>query len=218
MRRLRLLPYYMVWQDSFLKTYVTLLKKLLQFVHQLNYQVWSRRWSHNHQSQISIVLRLWLRQNQNAPCVSATLLDTWPMTMFLKYIFCYMGPVSKLLIIHFYIAVLFCSFRFFFWFVSKQICLFWLFQNGSETPKQAEKIIYRFHKTNQKLTERDWVSVCFGSNRQKRFVCFEDTLYRYSYLPELVFLKIHGARCGVEKGTQMGGLLGGEGWNSFLLV
>jgi hypothetical protein len=28
---------------------------------------------------------------------------------------------------------------------------------------------------------------------------------------ELVFLKIHGARCGVEKGTQMGGLLGGEG-------
>jgi ABC-type antimicrobial peptide transport system permease subunit len=26
-----------------------------------------------------------------------------------------------------------------------------------------------------------------------------------------VFLKIHGARCGVEKGTQMGGLLGGEG-------
>jgi hypothetical protein len=28
---------------------------------------------------------------------------------------------------------------------------------------------------------------------------------------ESVFLKIHGARCGVEKGTQMGGLLGGEG-------
>jgi hypothetical protein len=28
---------------------------------------------------------------------------------------------------------------------------------------------------------------------------------------ESVFLKIHGARCGVEKGIQMGGLLGGEG-------
>jgi hypothetical protein len=29
--------------------------------------------------------------------------------------------------------------------------------------------------------------------------------------PVSVFLKIHGARCGVEKGTQMGGPLGGEG-------
>jgi hypothetical protein len=29
--------------------------------------------------------------------------------------------------------------------------------------------------------------------------------------PLLEFLKPHGARCGVEKGTQMGGLIGGEG-------
>jgi hypothetical protein len=32
-----------------------------------------------------------------------------------------------------------------------------------------------------------------------------------SVYSETVFLKIHGARCGVEKGTQMGGLSEGKG-------
>ncbi len=31
-------------------------------------------------------------------------------------------------------------------------------------------------KTNQKTTQTDWVSVCFGSNREKKFNCFEDPL------------------------------------------
>jgi hypothetical protein len=60
-------------------------------------------------------------------------------------------------------------------FVSKQICLFQLFRNGSETPKQTKKIIFWFRETNRKWTETDCVSVCFGSN-QKKIDCFEDTL------------------------------------------
>jgi hypothetical protein len=52
-------------------------------------------------------------------------------------------------------------------FVSKQICLFRLFRNGFETPKQTGKIIYWFRETNRKWTETDCVSVCFGSNRKK---------------------------------------------------
>jgi hypothetical protein len=49
----------------------------------------------------------------------------------------------------------------------------------------------------------------------KKMGTLPPTVYKRA---ELVFLKIHGARCGVEKETQMGGLLGGEGLNSFLLV
>jgi hypothetical protein len=78
-----------------------------------------------------------------------------------------------LLIIHFYIAVLFCSLRFFglFRFVSKQICLFRLFRNGSETPKQTEKKYF--------LVSRNRNRLCFGLFRfepKKRFFCFEDIL------------------------------------------
>jgi hypothetical protein len=55
-------------------------------------------------------------------------------------------------------------------FVSKQMCLFRLFRNGSETPKQTEKIIFWFRETNRKSTETDCVSVCFGSNRKKIYL------------------------------------------------
>jgi hypothetical protein len=78
----------------------------------------------------------------------------------------------------------------FFRFVSKQICLFRLFRNGSETPKQTEtneKIIFWFRETNRKWTETDCVSVCFGSNR-KFFLLFRGhpthvsrRLYRYRF-------------------------------------
>jgi hypothetical protein len=57
----------------------------------------------------------------------------------------------------------------FFRFGSKQI---WLFRNGLKhwnKPKQTEKNCFWFLETNRKSTETDWVSVCFGSNRN--FFC-----------------------------------------------
>jgi hypothetical protein len=62
------------------------------------------------------------------------------------------------------------GFCFCFRFVSKQICLFRLFQNSSETPKQTEKIIFWFCETNRKWTETECVSVCFCSNRKKNLI------------------------------------------------
>jgi hypothetical protein len=63
----------------------------------------------------------------------------------------------------------FCVRKIFFFmfcrFGAKQIWLFRLFRNGSETPKQTEKNCFWFRKTNRKPTKTDWVSVCFGSNR-----------------------------------------------------
>jgi hypothetical protein len=50
-------------------------------------------------------------------------------------------------------------------FVTKQFCLFRLFQYRFETPKQTEIFCFWFHKTNQSKHETDLVSVCFGSNR-----------------------------------------------------
>jgi hypothetical protein len=44
------------------------------------------------------------------------------------------------------------------------------------------KINFWFRETNQKSTETDCVSVCFGSNRNFLFVCFEDTLQRSQWL------------------------------------
>jgi hypothetical protein len=79
------------------------------------------------------------------------------------------------------ISVLICSFRFFglFRFVSKQICLFRLFRNGSKTPKQTET-----NRKNTLLVSRNKPKInrnrlCFGLFRfepKKKFVCFEDTL------------------------------------------
>jgi hypothetical protein len=57
----------------------------------------------------------------------------------------------------------FCFFCFrFFWFVSKQICLFLLFRNGSETPKQTET-----NRKNNLLVSRNKPKMnrnrlCFG--------------------------------------------------------
>jgi hypothetical protein len=45
-------------------------------------------------------------------------------------------------------------------FVSKQFCLFQLF----ETPKQTNIFLFWSHETNRNTTEKDLVSVCFGSN------------------------------------------------------
>jgi hypothetical protein len=60
-------------------------------------------------------------------------------------------------------------------FVSKQLCLFWLFRFGSETPKQTYNIFCGFRETNRKSALKDWVSDCFGSKREILFVCFENT-------------------------------------------
>ncbi len=64
----------------------------------------------------------------------------------------------------------------FFRLVWTKFCLFRLFRYRSETSKQTEKNAFWFRETNRKTTETDWVSVCFGSNREKKFDCFEDTL------------------------------------------
>ncbi len=50
-------------------------------------------------------------------------------------------------------------------FVSKQFCLFRLFRYRLETPKQTEICCFWFHETNRNKRETDFVSVCFGSNR-----------------------------------------------------
>ncbi len=44
-------------------------------------------------------------------------------------------------------------------FVTKQICLFRLFQYRFETPKQTEFFSFWFHETNRKKRETDLVSV-----------------------------------------------------------
>jgi hypothetical protein len=44
-------------------------------------------------------------------------------------------------------------------FVTKQICLFWLFPNRFETPKQIEIFSFWFHKTNRNKSETGLVSV-----------------------------------------------------------
>jgi hypothetical protein len=55
-------------------------------------------------------------------------------------------------------------------FVTKQFCLFRLFQYRFETPKQIEIFCFWFHETNRNTTKTDLVSVCFGSDRN--FFCF----------------------------------------------
>jgi hypothetical protein len=50
-------------------------------------------------------------------------------------------------------------------YVTKQICLFRLFQYRFETTKQTEMFCFWFHETNRNKRETDLVSVCFGSNR-----------------------------------------------------
>jgi len=62
-----------------------------------------------------------------------------------------------------------------FWFILKQIYLFQLFQNISETPKQNETIILLVSKMNQNKRETDPVLVIFGSN-QNFFIPFVDNL------------------------------------------
>ncbi len=49
--------------------------------------------------------------------------------------------------------------------------MFRLFRYRSETPEQTENNFFGFgfaKKTNQKTTETDCVSVCFGSNQEKK--------------------------------------------------
>ena len=57
-----------------------------------------------------------------------------------------------------------------FWFILKQNCLFRLFRNSFETPKQTETRLSLVLKMNRNKCETDPVSVIFGSN-QKNF-CF----------------------------------------------
>ena len=52
-----------------------------------------------------------------------------------------------------------------FWFILKQNCLFRLFRNSFETPKQTETRLSLVSKTNRNKRETDPVSVIFGSNR-----------------------------------------------------
>jgi len=61
-------------------------------------------------------------------------------------------------------------------FILKQICLFRLFQNTFETPKQTETKFSLVSKMNRNKRETDPVSVIFGSNRNFvfLFVCFVD--------------------------------------------
>jgi hypothetical protein len=121
--------------------------------------------------------------------------DSVPEDGNLKYFF---GVLTKLLIWKYctsfllaifpaqFIAKLSCFCCIFrcFRFVSKQICLFRLFRNGSKTPKQTEtnrKFVCCFRETNRKWTETDWVSACFGSNR-KHFLFVSRTPYvKYLY-------------------------------------
>jgi hypothetical protein len=57
-----------------------------------------------------------------------------------------------------------------------KFCLFRLFQYRSETTKQTKKNVFCFRETNRKKNKTDWVSVCFGSNRNFLKNCFKDTL------------------------------------------
>ena len=52
-----------------------------------------------------------------------------------------------------------------FWFILKQNCLFRLFRNSFETPKQTETRLSLVSKMNRNKRETDPVSVIFGSNR-----------------------------------------------------
>ena len=61
-------------------------------------------------------------------------------------------------------------------FILKQICLFWLFQNTFETPKQTETKFSLVSKMNRNKCETDPVLVIFGSNRNFFFIRFVDTL------------------------------------------
>ncbi len=74
----------------------------------------------------------------------------------------------------------------FFWFVLTKFCFFWLLRYQSETPKQTKTNrtnVFWFHKTNRKTTETDWVSVCFGSNRNKNF-----TILRTPYVITILYI------------------------------
>jgi hypothetical protein len=87
------------------------------------------------------------------------------------------GPV-KAFLVQFDDEFLF-GFCFCFQFVSKQICLFRLFRNESETPKQTET-----NRKNNFLVSRNKPKInrnrlCFGLFRfepKTKFDCFEDTL------------------------------------------
>ncbi len=46
--------------------------------------------------------------------------------------------------------------------------MFRLFQYRSETTKQTRKKFGFLENTNWKTTETDWVSLCFGSNQEKK--------------------------------------------------
>ncbi len=75
-------------------------------------------------------------------------------------------------------------------FVTKQICLFRLFQYRFETPKQTEIFSFWFHETNQNKRNRSCFCL-FRFEPKFIFVCFEDTLLAWLYVvcnTEYIFL------------------------------
>jgi hypothetical protein len=86
------------------------------------------------------------------------------------------GPVKVFLVQfdgEFLIGFCFC-FRFF-RFVSKQICLFRLFQNGSETPKQTETNRKKKIFGSAKQTENELKQIVFrfvSDRTEKKFLLF----------------------------------------------
>jgi hypothetical protein len=69
-------------------------------------------------------------------------------------------------------------------FVTKQFCLFRLFQYRFEKPKQTETFCFWFHETNRNKRETDLVSSLFRFEPKIIFVCFEDTLRRTLFSSE----------------------------------
>jgi hypothetical protein len=71
--------------------------------------------------------------------------------------------------------IIFRDFRF----VSKQIFLFRLFRNGSETPKQTEtnrKNLLLVSRNKPKINRNRLIFGLFRFEPKKKFICFEDTL------------------------------------------
>jgi hypothetical protein len=71
-------------------------------------------------------------------------------------------------------------------FVLKQICLFHVFRNGSETPKQTEtnrKKLLLVSRNKPKMNRNRLSFGLFRFEPKKKFVCFEDTLATWTFYP-----------------------------------
>ncbi len=66
--------------------------------------------------------------------------------------------------------------------MSKQFCLFRLFQYRFETPKQTEIFSFWFQETNRNKCETDLVSVCFGYNRNLFLFVLRTPLVAYTWV------------------------------------